>query len=100
MGFSLTYAAPTCCNLQSHTLFAAFRSKPYLSLQLQLQLLHYRNRPKRIRKVRAQSENGALLTAEKPSATNYGRQYFPLAAVVGQVIYYSLSLSLLVASVP
>ncbi|KAJ1386098.1 von Willebrand factor, type A [Sesbania bispinosa] len=80
MGFTFTYAAlPTCShlpNLQSRSLFPAFTSKPYLSF-----------RPKRIRKrspiIPAQSENGALLTSEKPD-TGYGRQYFPLAAVVGQ----------------
>ena len=39
--------------------------------------------------------NGALLTPEKnPNVTSYGRQYFPLAAVVGQVLFFSLSLSL------
>ncbi|KAJ1391276.1 von Willebrand factor, type A [Sesbania bispinosa] len=80
MGFTFTFAAlPTCShlpNLQSCSLFPAFISKPYLSF-----------RSKRIRKrssiIRAQSENGALLTSEKPD-TGYGRQYFPLAAVVGQ----------------
>lgn len=87
MGFALAFtASSTCCsNLQSQSLLfaaAALRSKPCLSLCNTY-------RPKRIRKrspiVGAQSENGALVTSEKPD-TNYGRQYFPLAAVVGQVI--------------
>ncbi|TKY71047.1 Magnesium-chelatase subunit ChlD [Spatholobus suberectus] len=84
MGFALAYTASTCSNLpnlQSHSLFSALRSKPCLSL------CNTYNRTKRIRKrspiIRAQSENGVLLTSEKPD-TNYGRQYFPLAAVVGQ----------------
>ncbi|RDY03980.1 Magnesium-chelatase subunit ChlD, chloroplastic [Mucuna pruriens] len=85
MGFVFAFAASTCSNLgnlqfQSHSLFAALRSKPCLSLCNPYRL-------KRIRKrspiIRAQSENGALVTSEKPD-TNYGRQYFPLAAVVGQ----------------
>ncbi|XP_027362392.1 magnesium-chelatase subunit ChlD, chloroplastic isoform X1 [Abrus precatorius] len=80
MDFALAYTASTSLNLQSHHLFAAFRSKPFLSLSNTYS-------SKRIRKsssiVRSQSENGALVASEKPD-TNYGRQYFPLAAVVGQ----------------
>lgn len=86
MGFALAYTASTTANLpnlQSHSLFAAFRSKTSRSLC-------NRFPTKRIRKlfpiVRAESENGTLVTSEKPH-TSYGRQYFPLAAVVGQVIY-------------
>jgi len=85
MGFALAYTASTVANLpnlQSHSLFAAFRSKTSHSL-----CTSYRT--KRIRKrlpiIRAESENGAPVTSEKNN-TNYGRQYFPLAAVVGQVI--------------
>ncbi|ESW30587.1 hypothetical protein PHAVU_002G165600 [Phaseolus vulgaris] len=83
MGFALAYTASTVANLpnlQSHSLFAAFRSKTSHSL-----CTSYRT--KRIRKrlpiIRAESENGAPVTSEKNN-TNYGRQYFPLAAVVGQ----------------
>ncbi|XP_014520810.1 magnesium-chelatase subunit ChlD, chloroplastic [Vigna radiata var. radiata] len=83
MGFALAYTASTTANLpnlQSHSLFAAFRSKTSRSLC-------NRFPTKRIRKlfpiVRAESENGTLVTSEKPH-TSYGRQYFPLAAVVGQ----------------
>lgn len=92
MGFALAFtASSTCCsNLQSQSLLfaaAALRSKPCLSL------CNSTYRPKRILQrspiVGAQSENGALVTSEKPD-TNYGRQYFPLAAVVGQVIINNL----------
>lgn len=86
MGFTLT--APTYSHhpiLQSHSLFAAaFRSNPSFCYRP-------KPKPKRVRKrspliVHAQSENGALLTSQKPDdTTTYGRQYFPLAAVVGQV---------------
>lgn len=86
MGFAFAYTPSSTCsnlpnlNLQSRSLFAAFISKQCLSL---------RNPTKRIRKrspiIRAQAQNGAVVTSEKPE-TNYGRQYFPLAAVVGQVI--------------
>lgn len=87
MGFALAYTASGCCsNLQFQSLLfaaASLRSKPCLSL------CNSTYRPKRILQrspiVGAQSENGALVTSEKPD-TNYGRQYFPLAAVVGQVI--------------
>lgn len=37
-----------------------------------------------------ESSNGAAVVTEKPEETTYGRKFFPLAAVVGQV---SLSLS-------
>eukprot|EP00256_Glycine_max_P040879 XP_006590476.1 magnesium-chelatase subunit ChlD, chloroplastic isoform X4 [Glycine max] len=85
MGFALAYTASGCCsNLQFQSLLfaaASLRSKPCLSL------CNSTYRPKRILQrspiVGAQSENGALVTSEKPD-TNYGRQYFPLAAVVGQ----------------
>jgi len=85
MGFAFAHTASTVANipnLQSHSLFAAFRSKTSQSL-----CTAYRTKRigKRFSIVRAESENGALVTSEKPQ-TNYGRQYFPLAAVVGQVI--------------
>ncbi|CAJ2650766.1 unnamed protein product [Trifolium pratense] len=76
-----------CFSLTTHTLqfhsLLAFRSKPFLSLQFhQTSSPHKRTIPK----LRAQSQNGTLLlpSEEKPDASNYGRQYFPLAAVVGQ----------------
>ncbi|XP_047162000.1 magnesium-chelatase subunit ChlD, chloroplastic [Vigna umbellata] len=83
MGFALAYTASTTANLpnlQSHSLFAALRSKTSLSLCNRFQTKRIR---KRFSIIRAESENGALVTSEKPLA-NYGRQYFPLAAVVGQ----------------
>ncbi|QCD91733.1 magnesium-chelatase subunit ChlD, chloroplastic [Vigna unguiculata] len=83
MGFALAYTASTTANLpnlQSHSLFAAFRSKTSLSLCNTFPTKRIR---KRLPHVRAESENGALVTSEKP-LQNYGRQYFPLAAVVGQ----------------
>ncbi|KAL2347946.1 hypothetical protein Fmac_001946 [Flemingia macrophylla] len=80
MGLALAYTASWCSNLHSHSLLAALRSKSCLSL-------FNTYPPKRIRKrspiIRAQSQNGAMLTSDKSDA-NYGRQYFPLAAVVGQ----------------
>ncbi|CAI8589332.1 unnamed protein product [Vicia faba] len=82
MSFSLTHTT-TSPNLQLrfHSLLAAsFTSKPFLSL-------HSTFPPKRtVPKLHAQSENGAVLQAseEKLDASNYGRQYFPLAAVIGQ----------------
>ncbi|GAU12454.1 hypothetical protein TSUD_229880 [Trifolium subterraneum] len=83
--FSLTTHTPHTHTLQFHSLLAAvaFRSKPFLSLQFhQTSSPHKRTIPK----LRAQSQNGTLLlpSEEKPDASNYGRQYFPLAAVVGQ----------------
>jgi hypothetical protein len=91
MGFySLTHTPHH--TLQFHSLLAAaFRSKPFLSLQFhQTSSPHKRTIPK----LRAQSQNGTVLlpSEEKPDATNYGRQYFPLAAVVGQVMPPFLSL--------
>ncbi|KAG2375588.1 Magnesium-chelatase subunit ChlD [Vigna angularis] len=83
MGFALTYTASTTANLpnlQSHSLFAALRSKTFLSLCNRFPTKRIR---KRFSIIRAESENGVLVTSEKPLA-NYGRQYFPLAAVVGQ----------------
>ncbi|XP_058778346.1 magnesium-chelatase subunit ChlD, chloroplastic [Vicia villosa] len=82
MGFTLTHTT-TSPNLQLrfHSLLPpSFTSKPFLSL-------HSTFPPKRsVSKLRAQSENGAVLQAseEKLDASNYGRQYFPLAAVIGQ----------------
>lgn len=86
MGFSLTQTPHTNLQLQFHSLFS---SKPFLSLQFHQTC---RVQPKRsVPKLRAQSENGAaVLTSEeekKLDASNYGRQYFPLAAVVGQVCW-------------
>jgi hypothetical protein len=89
--FSLTHTPHY--TFQFHSFFAvvAFRSKPFLSLQF-----HQTSSPHKrtILKLRAQSQNGTVLlpSEEKPDATNYGRQYFPLAAVVGQVMPPFLSL--------
>ncbi|TYJ96121.1 magnesium-chelatase subunit ChlD [Cucumis melo var. makuwa] len=47
-----------------------FSSKPHLS--------------RRIRHCIRASSNGAVAAADQPETTSYGRQYFPLAAVVGQ----------------
>jgi hypothetical protein len=47
--------------------------------------------------VTLESGNGAVVatpTTEKLESSSYGRQYFPLAAVVGQVYTIHLSLSL------
>lgn len=85
---SLSLAPLTCSNLNldsSHSLFAAtLRSKPYLSL-------HYPYPPSKLIRTRfpitrAQSQNGAAVApqAQPQPDSKYGRQYFPLAAVVGQ----------------
>ncbi|KAI4351167.1 hypothetical protein L6164_005547 [Bauhinia variegata] len=89
MGFTAT--AIPCQNLphiRSHSLLAAFNSLPCLSLSYVSS--RRRNRiQKRSLFVRASSNsaaesgNGAVIAHEKPDP-NYGRQYFPLAAVVGQ----------------
>nr|XP_025699891.1 magnesium-chelatase subunit ChlD, chloroplastic isoform X1 [Arachis hypogaea] len=77
MGFalSLTLAAPTFSNvptLQSRSpLFCAMR---------------FGSNNSRIQRIRSESQNGAVVAAESeiPESSNYGRHYFPLAAVVGQ----------------
>ncbi|KAF7827143.1 magnesium-chelatase subunit ChlD, chloroplastic [Senna tora] len=90
MGFAFTSSA--CANfpyLQSYSVLAALKSCPHLSLCYASSSV----RPKRIKKhssfinassnSAAESGNGAVVTSEIPDRT-YGRQYFPLAAVVGQ----------------
>ncbi|KAK2372005.1 magnesium chelatase [Trifolium repens] len=81
--FSLTHTPHHTFQFHSLLAVVAFRSKPFLSLQF-----HQTSSPHKrtILKLRAQSQNGTVLlpSEEKPDATNYGRQYFPLAAVVGQ----------------
>ncbi|XP_057762762.1 magnesium-chelatase subunit ChlD, chloroplastic [Arachis stenosperma] len=77
MGFalSLTLAAPTFSNvptLQSRSpLFCALR---------------FGSNNSRIQRIRSESQNGAVVAAESeiPESSNYGRHYFPLAAVVAQ----------------
>jgi len=85
MGFSLTQTPNT--NLQFQFQFQ-FSSKPFLSLQFHQTCSSRLKRS--VPKLRAQSENGAaVLTSDEEKnldASNYGRQYFPLAAVIGQVI--------------
>ncbi|KAI9107160.1 hypothetical protein K1719_021769 [Acacia pycnantha] len=88
MAFTFTYS--TCANfphLQSSSLLAAFRANPNFSS------CFAPFRSKRSRKHSSfinalsnsavDSGNGAVMTSEKSDST-YGRQYFPLAAVVGQ----------------
>ncbi|XP_004517295.1 magnesium-chelatase subunit ChlD, chloroplastic [Cicer arietinum] len=89
MGFSLTHAphTHTCSNFQFQFLESSFRSKPFLSLNR-----FYKRIPKVV--CSESQQNGAVLTSEEKvkvkvkvkgdDASSYGRQYFPLAAVVGQ----------------
>lgn len=95
MAFSAS--APTCSYFSQFQSSSTFKLRPLL-------LNHARPsiRWARVRVVSASvnaaldSGNGALLAAEKPdhAIPNYGRRYFPLAAVVGQVNPLCLSVSL------
>ncbi|XP_040993144.1 magnesium-chelatase subunit ChlD, chloroplastic isoform X1 [Juglans microcarpa x Juglans regia] len=85
MAFSAS--APTSSYISQLQSFSTFKLHPLL-----LNHIRPRIRWSRVRAVSAianaalDSGNGALLAAEKPdhATPNYGRQYFPLAAVVGQ----------------
>ncbi|KAK3007797.1 hypothetical protein RJ639_015286 [Escallonia herrerae] len=84
---ALSPSPPTCSSLSSFhsSLFSSFKLYP---VRLSSSLYPKRFTSTRFR-VRAtatlESTNGAVAVAlEKPDASRYGRQYFPLAAVVGQ----------------
>ncbi|KAK2973173.1 hypothetical protein RJ640_009803 [Escallonia rubra] len=84
---ALSPSPPTCSSLSSlhSSLFSSFKLYP---ICLSSSLYPKRCTSTRFR-VRAtatlDSTNGAVTVAlEKPDAARYGRQYFPLAAVVGQ----------------
>lgn len=87
---AFTFTSSICANLphlQSYSLLAAFRAHPKFSSCF-APVRQKRNR-KHSSFINASSNsavesgNGAVITSEKPDNT-YGRQYFPLAAVVGQ----------------
>ncbi|RYR10383.1 hypothetical protein Ahy_B05g078844 isoform A [Arachis hypogaea] len=77
MGFALSFtlAAPTFSNVPT----LQSRSPLYCALR-------FGSNNSRIQRIRSESQNGAVVAAESeiPESSNYGRHYFPLAAVVGQ----------------
>ncbi|XP_028799337.1 magnesium-chelatase subunit ChlD, chloroplastic isoform X2 [Neltuma alba] len=87
MAFTFTSTCVNFPHLQSFSLLVTFRAHPNFSS------CFAPLRPKRNRKHSSfinalsnsvvESGNGAVMTSEKPDST-YGKQYFPLAAVVGQ----------------
>ena len=88
--------APHCYSLSTlhSSLFPSFKPRSILS---------FYTKPKRVQRrfvVRAsttlESSNGAIVAEESGNSTSYGRQFFPLAAVVGQVSFF-LNTFLLVA---
>ena len=90
MGFTLTaFASGNLLNLQSYSALSAFKLHSHFSL---CRLSSCRTKPIQRHSPfihassnsSAESSNGAVITAAKPD-TAYGRLYFPLAAVVGQV---------------
>lgn len=93
---AFTTSAPTCTYLSQLQSSSAFKLHP-----LFLNSKWLRSHRPRVRAASANvnanaahnSGNGAIL-AEKPdhATPSYGRRYFPLAAVVGQVKLLSLSL--------
>uniref|UniRef100_A0A5B7BPN3 Mg-protoporphyrin IX chelatase n=1 Tax=Davidia involucrata TaxID=16924 RepID=A0A5B7BPN3_DAVIN len=81
---ALSPAAPTfsLSNLSS-SILPSFKLYPILTPSLKPKRLHNRLRVRAAATL--ESGNGAVTVAsEKPESTSYGRQYFPLAAVVGQ----------------
>ncbi|XP_042483188.1 magnesium-chelatase subunit ChlD, chloroplastic [Macadamia integrifolia] len=87
---ALSPAAPTCnsfSHLQS-SILPSFRLNPYVASS-KLNRFHHclRRRSPLLRPLAAvtlESGNGAMVAPKKTDSTSYGRQYFPLAAVVGQ----------------
>lgn len=93
---AVSSTAPPCYSLSTlhSSLFPTYKSRFLLSLS---------SKPKRVPRpfvVRAsatlESSNGAIVAKESDNSTSYGRQFFPLAAVVGQVSVF-LSVCLMVA---
>ncbi|KAJ7964056.1 Mg-protoporphyrin IX chelatase [Quillaja saponaria] len=92
MGFMAAPTTSTSANvpqLQSSSVLVAFRfhrlhSCSYVST-LRPKRVHNHSQCVRASSIAvADSGNGAVVTSEKPETTPYGRQFFPLAAVVGQ----------------
>lgn len=97
MAFTLSAATFTCFSqqLQFPSLVPSLKSYPLLFSFFSTSSSSSTRR-KRIKcavSVRAsataavESGNGAVLTEEKRDTSSYGRLFFPLAAVVGQVLY-------------
>lgn len=89
-------SAPTSSYFQS-SIFQPIKLYPILSSWLKPK------RPTRNRlRIRAaatlESANGAAVGVAPEKPISYGRQYFPLAAVVGQVLLLSLSITFSFAS--
>ncbi|KAF8398310.1 hypothetical protein HHK36_017237 [Tetracentron sinense] len=84
---ALSPTAPSCASSLSHlksSVFPSFKSHPLLSSSKPTRL---RVRTPLLRPSAAatlESTNGAVIAPNKPDNASYGRQYFPLAAVVGQ----------------
>ncbi|KAK9273418.1 hypothetical protein L1049_018228 [Liquidambar formosana] len=88
-------SSSTCSSSISHLQFSmlpSFKLHPLLSSFSSLKPKRLHNRfPLRAISIRVRAAattletgNGAVVAAEKPDNTSYGRNYFPLAAVVGQ----------------
>ncbi|KAJ4972424.1 hypothetical protein NE237_005523 [Protea cynaroides] len=87
---ALSPAVPTCVSLPhlQTSIFPSFRLNP-LFTSSKFNRFHHclRGRGSLLRPLAAatlESGNGALVAPKKAESTSYGRQYFPLAAVVGQ----------------
>ncbi|OVA06099.1 Magnesium chelatase [Macleaya cordata] len=89
---AISPTAPNCTsslsNLQSSFIFPSFKLHPLLSssrpnnYHIRLRVRSPLLRP--LATATIESTNGAVVAPEKPEKVSYGRQYFPLAAVVGQ----------------
>ncbi|XP_059665354.1 magnesium-chelatase subunit ChlD, chloroplastic [Cornus florida] len=81
---AISPTVPTCYSLSNlkSSIVPSFKLYPSHSSSLKPKRLH--NRLRILATATLDSSNGAVAVADKPDATSYGRQYFPLAAVVGQ----------------
>ncbi|KAI3967794.1 hypothetical protein MKX01_039186 [Papaver californicum] len=80
-------SSPTLSNLQSY-IFSSFKLHPFLSIPSRPINYNFRLRNRTplcpLATATIESTNGAVVAPDKPDRSSYGRQYFPLAAVVGQ----------------
>ncbi|KAI3968258.1 hypothetical protein MKX01_018561 [Papaver californicum] len=80
-------SSPSLSNLQS-SIFSSFKLHPFLynpSRPINYNLrLRNRTLLRPLATATIESTNGAVVAPDKPDRSSYGRQYFPLAAVVGQ----------------
>ncbi|CAK9171039.1 unnamed protein product [Ilex paraguariensis] len=83
---ALSSAARPCSSLSNFQQRSTFRLYPFLSSSLKPRPCNSRPQVRAI--ATFESGNGSVtVTSDKPESTSYGRQYFPLAAVVGQFVY-------------